>query len=154
MKRTLITGALAVLFLAGCIGSSRAKMQQSAADLLEAVVYKSPTWGCCGDWNEHGIAVNAQNVMDLSSVKSRYQVAVELQSCHTAIVDGYIIEGHVPTADIQRLLEERPGIVGLSVPGMPAGAPGMEVEGYPAQPFEGLAFDEDGNVVEVFSHHP
>jgi hypothetical protein len=69
-------------------------------------------------------------------------------------VDGYIIEGHVPTADIQRLLEERPGIVGLSVPGMPAGAPGMEVEGYPAQPFEGLAFDEDGNVVEVFSHHP
>jgi len=92
--------------------------------------------------------------MDLSSVKTRYEVPVELQSCHTAIVDGYIIEGHVPAADIQRLLEERPDIAGLSVPGMPAGSPGMEVEGYPAQPFEVLAFDKDGNVVEVYARYP
>lgn len=79
----------------------------------------------------------------------------QLQSCHTAIVDGYIIEGHVPAADIERLLAERPdGIAGLAVPGMPVGSPGMEVEGQPVQPYEVLAFDKDGNIVDVFASYP
>ena len=75
-----------------------------------------------------------------------------LQSCHTAIVDGYIIEGHVPTAEIERLLAERPDIAGLAVPGMPVGSPGMEIDGYPDQPFDVIAFDKEGNV-EVFASY-
>lgn len=67
-----------------------------------------------------------------------------LQSCHTAIVDGYIIEGHVPAADIQRLLKERPALHGLSVPGMPVGSPGMEIDGQPAQAYDVIAFTADG----------
>ena len=70
-----------------------------------------------------------EQLQDLSQVKASYQVPAELQSCHTAIVDGYIIEGHVPAGDIDRLLAERPGIAGLAVPGMPVGAPGMNVQG-------------------------
>jgi hypothetical protein len=98
--------------------------------------------------------VKAQDVSDLFAVKARYAVPAELQSCHTAIVDGYIIEGHVPAADIERLLEERPDIAGLAVPGMPIGSPGMEIEGQPNQPFDVLAFDKDGNIVEVFASYP
>ena len=98
--------------------------------------------------------VKAQDVYDLFAVKARYAVPGELQSCHTAIVDGYIIEGHVPAADIERLLEERPDIAGLSVPGMPVGSPGMEIDGHPHQPFDVLAFDKDGNIVEVFASYP
>ena len=70
-------------------------------------------------------------------------------------MDGYIIEGHVPAAEIERLLAERPDdIAGLAVPGMPVGSPGMEVDGQPDQPFDVLAFDKDGNIVEVFASYP
>lgn len=103
---------------------------------------------------ENGFVIETENVFDLRPVKDRFQVPTELQSCHTAIVDGYIIEGHVPAADIERLLEERPEIAGLAVPGMPVGSPGMEIDGQPDQPFEVLAFDKDGNVVEVFTSYP
>ena len=77
---------------------------------------------------------------------------MSLQSCHTAIVDGYIIEGHVPAADVKRLLSEKPDILGLAVPGMPIGSPGMEVAGTPAQAYEVIAFDKDGNT-QVFSRY-
>ncbi len=77
-------------------------------------------------------------------MKSRYQVPAEIQSCHTAIVDGYIIEGHVPLAEIERLMDERPEIIGLAVPGMPVGSPGMEVEGAAPQPYDVIAFDKSG----------
>jgi hypothetical protein len=97
--------------------------------------------------------VKSEDVVDLQAVKVRYEVPVELQSCHTAIVDGYIIEGHVPAAEIKKLLAERPDIAGLAVPGMPVGSPGMEIEGQPAQPFDVVAFDESGDV-EVFASYP
>ena len=87
---------------------------------------------------------------DICTVKAEHQVPPELQSCHTAIVDGYIIEGHVPVAEIERLVSEHPDIAGLSVPGMPVGSPGMEVEGYESQPFDVIAFDKTGNT-EVFA---
>ena len=77
---------------------------------------------------DNGFDAVVENVQDMSIIKIRYQVPPELQSCHTAIVDGYVIEGHVPVTEINRLLAERPDIVGLAVPGMPVGAPGMEVE--------------------------
>ncbi len=74
----------------------------------------------------------------------RYKVPADLQACHTAIVDGYVIEGHVPAADIKRLLAERPQIVGLAVPGMPIGSPGMEIQGMDAEPYQVMAFDAQG----------
>lgn len=75
----------------------------------------------------------------------------DLQTCHTAIVDGYVIEGHVPAGDIQKLLAERPAVIGLAVPGMPIGSPGMEVPGMPAQPYDVLAFDGSG--AQVYSSY-
>ena len=101
---------------------------------------------------ESGFTVKVENTDDLAAVKDRYQVPPELQSCHTAIVDGYIVEGHVPAADVTRLLKERPAVVGLAVPGMPIGSPGMEVEGAAAQPYDVIAFDKAGKT-EVFASY-
>lgn len=119
-------------------------------------VYKSPTCGCCGSWiehmEEHGFVVEAHDTNDLVAVKNANHVPSELQSCHTAIIDGYVIEGHVPADDIGRLLANRPDVAGLAVPGMPVGSPGMEVDGYPDQPFDVIAFDQSGNT-DVFASH-
>jgi len=93
---------------------------------------------------DNGFTVRVEDVQDLSTVKSQYKVPVELQSCHTAIVDGYVIEGHVPVAEVERLLDERPDITGLAVAGMPIGSPGMEVEGAEDQPYDVIAFDNAG----------
>lgn len=101
---------------------------------------------------DNGYSVQVENVQDLAEVKSRYQVPPQLQSCHTAIVDGYVVEGHVPVTEIERLLVERPDITGLAVPGMPIGSPGMEAAGAEAQPFDVLAFNEAGEV-EVFASY-
>ena len=92
-------------------------------------VYKSPTCGCCSLWVEHlrenGFAVDARDVADLDPVKRMAGVPGHLVACHTAMVDGYVIEGHTPASAIEKLLAERPAIRGLAVPGMPAGSPGM-----------------------------
>ena len=101
---------------------------------------------------DNGYDVKVEDVQDLTSVKNQYQVPPELQSCHTAIVDGYVVEGHVPVEEIERLLDERPDILGLAVPGMPIGSPGMEVEGADNQPFDVVAFDQSGNY-EVFASY-
>jgi hypothetical protein len=89
---------------------------------------------------------------DLTTINAQYQVPPELQSCHTAIVDGYIIEGHVPVREINRLLSERPAIKGLAVPGMPSGSPGME--GAVAEPYDVIAFDESGKTEIFASYRP
>lgn len=86
-------------------------------------------------------------------IKSRYQIPLDLQSCHTAIVDGYVIEGHVPVREINRLLSERPEIIGLAVPGMPIGSPGMENDALEREPYEVIAFDSDEQL-EVFASYP
>lgn len=137
-------GALAVL---GFVPRARAQRANVVT------VYKSPTCGCCSEWVKHmranGFSVDARDLDDVSPIRRRYGVPGALASCHTAIVAGYAIEGHVPAADIQRLLRERPKIVGLAVPGMVVGSPGME-QG-PAQRYETLAFDERG--YRVFARH-
>jgi hypothetical protein len=102
---------------------------------------------------ENGFTLMAEAVQDLAAVKAQYQVPPALQACHTAIVDGYILEGHVPVAEIRRLLVERPDTVGLAVPGMPVGAPGMEVAGYAPEPFDVIAWDKSGKT-EVFASYP
>ena len=93
-------------------------------------VYKSPTCGCCGKWEDHmraaGFTVASVPTNDLDAVKRTHAIALDKQSCHTGIVNGYIVEGHVPAADVARLLAEKPDIRGIAVPGMPAGSPGME----------------------------
>ena len=96
--------------------------------------------------------VETQNLDDLSAIKAEHGIAPQMQSCHTAVVDGYVVEGHVPASDIQRLLTERPDVAGLAVPGMPIGSPGMEVPGRAADPFDVLAFTESGEV-EVFASY-
>jgi hypothetical protein len=102
---------------------------------------------------QNGVAITTENVTNLGEVKIRYQVPTPLQSCHTAIVDGYVIEGHVPFAEVKRLLAERPNIIGLAVAGMPIGSPGMESAGMTPQPYEVIAFGKDGQR-EVFASYP
>ena len=112
-------------------------------------VYRSPTCGCCKAWEDHlrenGYTVESVEMMTVDGVKDEHAVPRPLRSCHTAIVDGYVVEGHVPAADIARLLEERPDIHGLAVPGMPAGSPGMAQPGQSGPPFEVFAFSEGGS---------
>jgi hypothetical protein len=121
----------------------------------EVTVYKSPTCGCCNKWIEHlkknGFKVEAHNVKDVKPYKIQNGVTPELSSCHTAIIDGYTIEGHVPASDIKRLLRERPKVDGLAVPGMPIGSPGME-QGNHKEKYNVISFDKKGNK-KVFSSH-
>lgn len=119
-------------------------------------VYKTPTCGCCGKWIEHleaaGFAVATEDRADLTDLKSEKKVPEALRSCHTAVVEGYVIEGHVPAEDIERLLAERPAVVGLAVPEMPLGSPGMEhPDRSHYRPYDVLAFGESG--VRVFATH-
>lgn len=100
-----------------------------------------------------GLTVKVQKVSNISEIKARYNVPDHLQSCHTAIVDGYIVEGHVPKAEILRMLKERPNIVGLSVPGMPVGSPGMEMENTAAESYQVIAFDKQGRT-GVYATYP
>ena len=117
-------------------------------------VYKSPTCGCCSKWADHlrenGFTVETVDVQDLSAVKRRYGIPPALQSCHTAVVEGYVVEGHVPAADVRRLLAERPDAAGLTVPGMPIGSPGME-QGDTAEPYDVLLV-HDGETAVFASH--
>ncbi len=121
---------------------------------VEMTVYKSPTCGCCKGWIKHmkrnGFAVKAYDVNDVTPLKTRNGVPTRLTSCHTALVGGYVVEGHVPARDIQRLLQERPQIKGLAVPGMPMGAPGME--GPRKDRYQVLSFDRDGSTAVYTSY--
>ncbi len=129
--------ALAMISLVSC----------RSADSVMITVYKSPTCGCCVKWVDHleagGLAVEAIDVENLAWIKKENGVPARLHSCHTALVDGYVIEGHVPVEDILRLLEERPDIAGLAVPRMPIGSPGME--GPNPEPYDVLAFTKQGS---------
>ena len=131
------------------------ELPQASAPVM--TVYKSPTCGCCQAWveimQEEGFTVIAENVNDMSVIKQEHGVLPHLQSCHTATVDGYVIEGHVPIDSIQQLLAERPDVSGLAVPGMPIGSPGMEVDGYGVDPFDVVTFDASGNT-EIFASYP
>lgn len=102
---------------------------------------------------ENGFTVQVEDDQDMVTVRSRYEIPPQIQSCHTAIVNGYVIEGHVPVAEIERLLSGHPDFLGLAVIGMPIGSPGMEDEQLTQGTFDVLAFDKDGNT-EVFASYP
>ena len=102
---------------------------------------------------ENGFTVQVKDDKNREAVRDQYAVPLQIQSCHTAIVDGYIIEGHVPVAEIERLLSERPEVVGLAVIGMPAGSPGMEDESVDEATFDVISFDKSGNTT-IFASYP
>lgn len=130
------------------------RSQTKSAAKTPILVFKDPSCGCCSKWIDHMIAngFSAQVTDgDMTPVKKRYQVPRALESCHTAAVGGYVIEGHVPASDVRRLLAEKPkDILGLTIPGMPASAPGMDVK--PFQPYEVLTFNVKGQTT-VYAKH-
>lgn len=115
-----------------------------AEDMPTIQVFKSPTCGCCGMWVEHleasGFRVKTEDVADLSPIKTMAGVPSHLMACHTGMIDGYTIEGHIPADAIRKLLAERPAIKGLAVPGMPAGSPGMPSP--TPEPYDVIAFGD------------
>lgn len=118
-------------------------------------VYRDPSCSCCEGWIEHvtaqGLQAESIPTPDIDALKQQYGVPSNLASCHTAIMGGYVIEGHVPVEDIKRLLVDQPDVVGIAVPGMPIGTPGME-SGDRRDSFTVLSFDEQGNT-HVFNHY-
>ena len=146
-RRSFVFAASAVLVL-GMLPAARA--QQA---LPPVTVYKSPTCGCCAEWAKHmqasGFRVETREVVDVTPIRRKYGVPDELSSCHTAIVGGYAIEGHVPAADVKRLMREKTKARGLAVPGMVDGSPGME-QG-PPKAYATFVFDERGS--KVFERH-
>ncbi|HSW28550.1 MAG TPA: DUF411 domain-containing protein [Longimicrobiales bacterium] len=131
---------------AGEVSAETSAEARTTAPLPTVLVYKTESCGCCNAWVDHlraaGFTVDTRNVVDLMSVKRDAGVPASHASCHTALVDGYVVEGHVPADQIERLLAERPEVAGLAVPGMPVGSPGMEGPG--AKPYQVLAFGRQG----------
>ena len=131
--------------------------QKPAAGKPHLLVYKSPTCGCCAKWVDymqaHGFSAAVTNMPDVTPVKIAHKLPPRLASCHTTLIDGYVIEGHVPVEDVRRLLKEKPAnVAGLAAPGMPAGSPGMDVPNSP--PYEVLLVRNDGTTTRFARHTP
>lgn len=150
MRRRFVLTTLAVG------AASLALPALAARGLARVDVYRSPTCGCCGAWVDHlkaaGFTVKVIEVDDTAKARRRFGLPEQFASCHTGVVDGYVVEGHVPAADIKRLLSSRPAALGLAVPGMPIGSPGMEHPGR-SDAYDVLLIDRKGRE-SVFSHHP
>jgi hypothetical protein len=131
----------AIMLVSALALTSRAQAPASVT------VYKSASCGCCANWVEHmraaGFQIASHDVDDIAVVKRKYSVPADLESCHTAVVGGYVLEGHVPADVVKRLLAERPKVVGVAVPGMPMGSPGMEVPGR-KDSYNIISFDQAG----------
>ena len=169
MKHTrLMTVAIAVaMTMASTAACARSPQQDAEAQpatdhpatgpaASTLLVHKSPYCGCCELWIEHmreaGFTVEARNVSDVHSIKERLGVPAAKGSCHTAQIGGYFIEGHVPAADVKRLLAERPDAKGLTVPGMPKGSPGMEVPDGTVDPYTVELVAKDGSTTPFATH--
>ena len=153
ISRRAALGHLAAVAVAATALGGRTSAQAKT----RIVVYKDPGCGCCGKWIEHmtanGFAPTVTNMSnaEMAPLKALNKVPAALQSCHTSLVAGYVIEGHVPAADVKRLLTAKPrGVVGLTIPGMPASAPGMDL--VPFQPYDVLSFDASGKTT-LFARH-
>jgi hypothetical protein len=145
------------LLSAMSVGLAVAGVPAIAAPSLPHVgVFKSPYCGCCSAWVDHmkaaGFAVKVTLVEDTTAARKRLGMPDAFGSCHTATVAGYVLEGHVPAADVKRLLVAKPIAIGLAVPGMPPGSPGMEV-GDRQDPYEVFLIDKSGHA-NVFASHP
>ena len=151
-QRRLLAALLLPIALAG---ASCSRPAEAAGPVV--TVYKSPTCGCCSNWvdhlREHGFQVEAVDVNDLPAVKQEHGVPAGLASCHTAIVDGYAVEGHVPADVVRTMLENRPAFAGIAVPGMPLGSPGMESPTGDVEAYDTLLLLPNGGT-RVFARHP
>ena len=145
---------MTILAAAALASTPHAQAKAGASPQLR--VYKSPTCGCCANWvrymQSNGFTATTTEMADVTPIKVEHGVPSRAYSCHTTLVGGYVIEGHVPVEDIRRLLKEKPAIVGLAAPGMPAGSPGMDVPNSP--PYEVVAFDKTGKVSVFATHTP
>jgi hypothetical protein len=144
----LKTGLAIIVATAGLMASLGASAEGVTA-------WRSPSCGCCHEWAKHveqsGLSVEMIDAPDIDKIKREHGISSELASCHTAVAGGYMIEGHVPPREIKRLLAERPDAIGLAVPGMPNGAPGMDSGS--KEPFNVLLVKKDGST-EVFAKYP
>ena len=140
---------------AATLGTAAAPVAAQPPRALQ--VYKDPTCGCCALWvthmRKHGFTATVTDVVDMTTIKAKLKVPATVRSCHTASVDGYVLEGHVPAEDVARLLRDRPKVVGIGVAGMPIGSPGMEVTGAKPQGFDVIAFDSSGKTHRFASHN-
>ena len=133
-ESTTTAGATPAAAQSDAAGATASATASASASIVPAgttiTVYKSPTCGCCGKWEDHmrsaGFTVKSVATNDMDAVKRTHAIPMNMQSCHTGLVNGYIVEGHVPPVDVARMLSEKPDIRGIAVPGMPAGSPGME----------------------------
>ena len=145
-RHVLLAASAALLAPAACAAPPARPMQ----------VYKHASCGCCSAWIDHitkaGFKADAENVDDLGAVKTKYGVPDDLASCHTGVIDGYVVEGHVPAVDVARLLKERPKAIGIAVGGMPVNSPGMEVPGAPDEPYTVWLFQKDGTRTAFATH--
>jgi len=125
----LLIGTIVVVGGFIILGNSENKTPNSTYANLSALVYKTPTCGCCHVFSQYlkseGVSVEVKDLGDLSEIKKEYGVPRELESCHTSIINGYVVEGHIPLEVIDKLVIEKPNIKGIALPGMPAGSPGM-----------------------------
>lgn len=146
-RRHFLLGAASVAACAGALAASA---------LPQVDVYKNPDCGCCSGWVDHlkaaGFPVKVHETKDTSAVRKRHGIPAQFGSCHTGVVGGYALEGHVPAEEVKRLLAQKPKAAGLSVPGMPVGSPGMEV-GSRKDPFQVLLIDKAGRS-SVFANYP
>ena len=135
--------------------AATAALVSTAANAAQLTVHKSAYCGCCAKWIEHvekhGFTVKVVETEQMTAVKKKLGVPDKLASCHTTEVSGYFVEGHVPAADIKRLLAQKPKAAGIAVPGMPAGSPGMDMGGA-AQPYATILVRRDGTTA-VFARH-
>ncbi|WP_448192882.1 DUF411 domain-containing protein [Azospirillum sp. sgz301742] len=152
-SKGLFGAAISALLLGGALLGAPALFGGAPASAQEVEVWKARTCGCCEGWVKHmqasGFAVKVHTVEDVDPVKAANGVPQRLGSCHTAVVGGYVIEGHVPADDVRRLLAERPMAKGLSAPGMPQSSPGMNM---PGQPYDVIVFGASGGD-KVYAHH-
>lgn len=152
MRIVLRAGCLAAL---ATLTSASAPAERVEPAPVKVTVFKDPGCGCCKAWidhlRKHAFEVTARDTSDVPAVKRAARVPDQMHSCHTAFVNGYVVEGHVPAADIQRMLSEKPRIAGIAVPGMPVGSPGMEM-GNRKDKYDVMAFNRDGST-KVFASH-
>jgi len=145
-RRTWMRAVGAAVLVGGLLGTI-AWLPMQQARPIPITMYKSPTCGCCGAWGDHmkanGFAVTVKDEENMSAIKTDVGVPGRLQSCHTAVVEGYVVEGHVPADLVKKLLAEKPRVVGIAVPGMPVGSPGME-QGNARQPYDVVTWDAQG----------
>jgi len=156
MQRRGFVARIAGLVAVGVTGGRLWAELPSGKSPTPITVYKSSTCGCCTKWVDHiranGFAPEVHDEEEMEALKNRLMVPEGVRSCHTAQIDGYLIEGHVPASDIRRLLSERPKTAGLAVPGMPSLTPGMAPPGVDPRDYEVVSFQLDGST-RLFSQH-